>query len=647
MKQVLQRLVVRLLVASVLAGSANAQMSRSLRITEVMSRATMDQYPTFRGTDFWELTNFGTNEFDLTGYSFSDERTNRRVSGVCSNLVIHPGESVVFVNTQPSTISTCAATNAYQFVQNASVFFQWWGAANLPANLQVRAYTGSRFDGLGDRLYLYDADGNVVDSVHFYVATPGRTFCYDPAPGVFGKVSAPGDAGVFKAALADDYGSPGSVPKPMPLQIYQEPVSQTIEMEMDVTLTVGAGGLPPPSYQWIHDGVLLTNGTAASLVISNVQPGDAGDYQVRISSGLTQLVSAVATLTVSTNPYLKILRPPSNLAAYETQGALFSISARGVPPPNYQWQANGVDIEGAIYSQLHPGICSPEMSGTVYSVRVWNEYQTNNASAKLIVSSRPRLAITEVMSLTSFGHADWFELTNYGTNEVDLLGYRFSDRTDDAGFDDFFKQPKVVKITHSIVIKPRESVIFLHHLSAEDFIRWWGRDTLPPGLQIYTYSGFTLDTCGSQPICLWNAAATDPSDVVANATYEASNSNISWVFSTNEFTGSGCSGTGDIASVLGVNGAWAAPQGGDIGSPGLTEVTPSHFLGISSYLGGVVLKCRSNPGQTIRLSRKASLTDSEWLPVSSRLATNSLPFYLFDAGARGNPMRFYRLEEKP
>jgi hypothetical protein len=291
------------------------------------------------------------------------------------------------------------------------------------------------------------------------------------------------------------------------------------------------------------------------------------------------------------------------------------------------------------------------MSGTIYTVRVWNEYQTANASAQLIVSSRPMLAITEVMSLSSFGHADWFELTNYGTNSVDLQGYRFSGKGPTNGppkesFANYIERPVVVKINHSIIIKPRESVIFLHHLSADDFIRWWGRDNLPPGLQIFTYSGFTLDICGDQPIQLWNAAATDASDVVANAAWTGSTNVISWVC-TNEFTADGYVGSGEIASVLGVDGAWAAPQGGDIGSPGITEVTPPHFLGISRDPGGITVTCRGQAGRTCRLSCKTHLNDARWVPVTDRAVTNALPFLLRDSTAADSSMRFYRLEELP
>jgi hypothetical protein len=493
---------------------------------------------------------------------------------------------------------------------------------------------------------LFNAVRQVVDWVAVGPAEPGYSFTYNPIAGRFGKISTPAEIEVVKAAKSDDYGSPGRLPQSMPLQIHQQPASLTIEVAMDLTLTVEASGMPPPRYQWCHNGSPLTNETSASLTFCNIQPDQAGDYQVQVSSGSTQWVSSNATLTVNTNPYVKILHPPSNLAAYEGQTARFSVSAKGIPPPRYQWQVNGVDIEGAQQSTLDAGLCALAMSGTRYSVQVWNEHQAVTASAQLTVSTRPKLAITEMMSLTSFGHADWFEVTNYDTNAIDMLGFRFSDRVPDGSGPDFFHQPEVVTITNSLIIKPRESIIFVHRLSAEDFIRWWGRDNLPTGLQIYTYSGFAVSVCG-QTISLWNAATVDDTDSVAATTGLDSHSPHSWVCSTNELTGNGYIGNGDVPSILGLQGAWAASQGGDIGSPGLTEITPPQFLGIARDVNGILLKCRGTTNKTYQLLRKTSLTDPAWLVVTNRIATNALPFFLRDPAGGITPTRFYRLEEQP
>jgi hypothetical protein len=57
---------------------------------------------------------------------------------------------------------------------------------------------------------------------------------------------------------------------------------------------VDAAGTSPLSYQWRFNGVELAGGTNATLVLTNVQPAMAGDYDVLISSlaGSTRSQSA-------------------------------------------------------------------------------------------------------------------------------------------------------------------------------------------------------------------------------------------------------------------------------------------------------------------------------------------------------------------
>src|SRR6187399_1360369 len=111
-----RRLVARLvLVLAAVVGLARAH--GQLAITEVMSAPAAG--PGQR-TDFWELTNFGTNTIDLTSFYFRDEggfSTATRLGDLADPLQIAPGESIVFVQT--NTITGTPAD-----------FRQWWGETN-------------------------------------------------------------------------------------------------------------------------------------------------------------------------------------------------------------------------------------------------------------------------------------------------------------------------------------------------------------------------------------------------------------------------------------------------------------------------------------------------------------------------------------
>lgn len=126
------------LIGALISGAAPA--GAQLAITEVMSSA-------LGGPDYWELANFGTNEISLQGYSFRDsEPLHPRVEDPFTNLVIHPGESIVFFE------------EAWG-VATPDQFRAWWGEGELPANFQCRVWS-SALPGLGgfdgDAVWLFD-----------------------------------------------------------------------------------------------------------------------------------------------------------------------------------------------------------------------------------------------------------------------------------------------------------------------------------------------------------------------------------------------------------------------------------------------------------------------------------------------------------
>lgn len=67
----------------------------------------------------------------------------------------------------------------------------------------------------------------------------------------------------------------------------------------DVTLTVAASGLPPVSYQWKKDGILVATTDAPSLTLSAVTTAAAGTYTVTVTDRGGSLTTPAATLTVA------------------------------------------------------------------------------------------------------------------------------------------------------------------------------------------------------------------------------------------------------------------------------------------------------------------------------------------------------------
>src|SRR5258706_14091335 len=161
MKKGMTKQILTLLLA-VSAGVCSADSQ--LAITETMSSASINLGPATvpQGPDFWELTNFGTNSVDLTGYIFNDSDATRGGDAdatTLSGVTIGPGESIIL--TQSGTT----------VVVNRDDFINWWGAGNLPANLQVLFYSGNGQSSSGDSIVLWapsaTSDGDYVDRADY------------------------------------------------------------------------------------------------------------------------------------------------------------------------------------------------------------------------------------------------------------------------------------------------------------------------------------------------------------------------------------------------------------------------------------------------------------------------------------------------
>lgn len=612
------------------ASNARAQLA----ITEVMAVPAINTNTAFWGPDYWELTNFGTNDINLTGYSFSDNhRTNLLVRTLFANLIIHVGESIVFFELQSDrTVST------------AEQFRAWWGTARLPPHLQIRSYKEPGFNARdGDEVWLYDPHTNVVDMVVIGGGTRmGRALVYDADSGIFGVPSLAGVDGAFTAVLSVDVGSPGTAIGPVPLQIIQQPMDQTADAGAPTALSVKAVGMPQPKFQWLAKGVAIPGVCDASLTLPNVQPSDAGEYRVRVFNGLMELTSGAATLTVNTNPTPPALvEPPADATVFAGQTAVFQVVVRGYPSPLYQWRCNGVEIPGATNALLTVPNVEAALSGAQYSVRCWNSLGTTNASATLMVRRRPRLQFTEVMPLAKgpfSRHYDWFELTNGDTEPVDLRGYRFSDTPSLAC---------AQVITNSVIVQPGESVVFVERMSRAEFVNWWGASRLPPNLQVITYLGFSLKD-GGETLHLWNAAATDLYDTVATASWASALAGVSLACDNDCYQQEtyGCNATCLTDSVDGFSGAFRAAELGDVGSPGYTSNPPPRICSLVTGAGETILECRVVSGRTYRLDFTPTLSEPAWQTVGTYGATNCI-LRIPDAFTGGALARFYRLEEIP
>ena len=135
----------------------------------------------------------------------------------------------------------------------------------------------------------------------------------------------------------------------------------------DVVLSVSATGTAPLRYQWRLNGANLAGATNAILELKAVQPEQAGDYQVLVYNDAGSALSVPAALALLYPA--AILAEPQSVSTRPGSNIVFSVIAYSPAGLRYQWQKNGVNLEGATGESLSLANVQPADAAT-YTVVV-------------------------------------------------------------------------------------------------------------------------------------------------------------------------------------------------------------------------------------------------------------------------------------
>ena len=117
--------------------------------------------------------------------------------------------------------------------------------------------------------------------------------------------------------------------------IVQQPASVNLAAGGTAHFTVVAGGSTPYSYQWSLNNTPIAGATDATLVVSPIEPGDAGSYTVVVSNphGSTNAGPAVLTLAAPPDIYaatIMALNPYAYWPLNDTNGGVCTDIASGL-----------------------------------------------------------------------------------------------------------------------------------------------------------------------------------------------------------------------------------------------------------------------------------------------------------------------------
>jgi MBG domain (YGX type)/Immunoglobulin domain len=109
------------------------------------------------------------------------------------------------------------------------------------------------------------------------------------------------------------------------------PVGQTATNGSKVVLSASTAGSPPFGYQWFFNGGIIPGATNSSLVITNFQAANQGDYSVTTANSYGTNQSAPATLYLSS---------PARFVSFGVVSGTFSAEFVGAANSNYVFQAS-------------------------------------------------------------------------------------------------------------------------------------------------------------------------------------------------------------------------------------------------------------------------------------------------------------------
>ena len=158
-----------------------------------------------------------------------------------------------------------------------------------------------------------------------------------------------------------------------------------------------------------------------TLIVTNAQLTNTGNYSVLIVNTAGSVVSSNAVLTVQagagTPPV--IVSQPSDATVGAGGNVTLSVIATGTNPLMYQWSLNNTNLAGATNASLALTAAQLTNAGN-YSVSITNAYgATNSASAVLTVQTFPPFITSQPANLTvQAGNSATFTVAATGTATV-------------------------------------------------------------------------------------------------------------------------------------------------------------------------------------------------------------------------------------
>ena len=337
---------------------------------------------------------------------------NNAIALKSDGTIVVAGSGVVTnVPSGLSNVVAIAAGYTYAMALKADGKVVAWGSGtgtNLPAGMtNIAAISAGNYPNENFGLAIRSNGTVMVWGDNPY----GET---SPPAALTNLVSIAGAAAAYHGLALVNDGSP---------VILHPPVGLTAYNGRDVVLHGDAAGAQPLSYQWLLNGTNVPGATNTSLVISNVQSGNAGNYQLFVSNSVNTALSLPAPLTVISNNALVFLSVPASQTNYQGSKVSLGVTVLGNGPLRYQWffsvtNKNYAAILGATNDTL---VLDPALAVNTgnYYVAVSNQFNfiTNTPVSLRVLFARawgfqavsnPPVNVTNAIAIATGGYQNYY-----------------------------------------------------------------------------------------------------------------------------------------------------------------------------------------------------------------------------------------------
>lgn len=227
---------------------------------------------------------------------------------------------------------------------------------------------------------------------------------------VYGQTNVPSNLSNIVSIAAGYFHALALVSTAPPI-IQRQPQSQTVYENMSAQFQPQFLSPPPTTFQWQFNGTNIPGANNPTLSLSGLQTNDTGNYDLVISNGFGSAVSSNALLTVLSSAPIFISQP-TNVMLLPGSNAVFTSTATGSQPINYQWYFNGSQISGATNTSLSLTNIQTTNAGN-YSLVAANAVGTNTSSnAALIIVGIPEALGPTNLTWSNPSHPAWFVETS-------------------------------------------------------------------------------------------------------------------------------------------------------------------------------------------------------------------------------------------